>query len=214
MPFTLERYSEVRPFLYHLTARENLAHIRSTGQLQSAAVLLGRVPANMETLRTRRNEKMPVYIDAETASLRDQTPLHENNIQFLDKWELEDVVESLNSRVFFWSGWRRTPIPSGERHFNRYRQEHPVILRAPFESVCRCNPGRTPLFCKYNSGAPRQSQGRKSPRGPDTFLPAECFPYNPGNVVEVTFLEHVMLPDDTEMSDHVDGPWCALFNYD
>ena len=214
MPFTLDRYSEVRPFLYHLTARENVDHIRLLRQIQSAAALLGGVPANRDHLRTRRNERMPLSIDEEAVFLRDQAPLFERNIEFLDGWGLEDFVESLNSRVFFWSGWSHAPIKAGNNHFNHYRSERPAILRARFESVLSRNPERTPLFCKYNSGAPRQVQGRRSPRGPDSFLPADCCPYNPGEVVEVTFLEYVTLPEDTEMSDHVDSPWCPLFNYD
>ena len=214
MPFTLDRYSEVRPFLYHLTDRRNVECIRSARRIQSTAALLGSAPNSREHLRTRRNEGIPVFADGETAFLRDQAPLYERNIEFMDGWGLEDLVESLNCRVFFWPGRAGAPVRTGKNHFNRYRSERPVILRARFESVRHCNPERTPLFCKYNSGAPRQFQGRKSPRGPDTFLPAECCPYNPGNVVEVTFLEHVMLPEDTEMSDHVDGPWCALFSYD
>ena len=49
------------------------------------------------------------------------------------------------------------------------------------------NPGRAPLFCKYNSGGPRVVHGRKSPRGGSTFLPCDRTPFRPGEIREVAF---------------------------
>lgn len=137
--------------------------------------------------------------------------MHAGNIEFEGGWVLEDLVEDLNRRVFFWSGWERGPIRHGANHFERYRAERPAILRVRFGSLREHNPGSTPLFCKFNSGAPRRYQGRPSPRGPRTFLPAHDCPYTPGSVVEVTFLENVKLPPDTEVSDRPDGGWQPLY---
>jgi hypothetical protein len=36
--------------------------------------------------------------------------------------------------------------------------------------------------------------GRKSPRGPDTFLPFARFPHTPGRVIELTYNASVTLP--------------------
>lgn len=210
MPFKLDRYSEVRPSLYHLTARKNLERIRYLRRLESAAALL-RAAASEEKLRIRRSDNMPILVGAEQVVLRDQAPLHEGHIEFTGGWKLEDLVEDLNRRVFFWSGWEHKPIPHGVRHFCRYRSENPVIIRVRFNALSDHNAEQLPFFCKYNSGSPRTVQGRKSPRGPDMFLPAERCPYKSGDVVEITFLESVTLPDDTEVSDHVVGPWMPLF---
>jgi hypothetical protein len=86
------------------------------------------------------------------------------------------------------------------------------MIRVAFESLRQVNPERPPPFTKYNSGSPRYSGGRPSPRGPDTFLPAEQCTFPSSKVVEVTFAESVMLPDDSELSNHPSGPWSSLFS--
>ena len=210
MPFTLDQYSGVRPFLYHLTARENLERIRSLKRLDSAAILL--LAADEENhIRTRRRDPMPLLVERDQILVRDQAPLHPGNIEFQGGWDLEDLVAELNRRVFFWSGRERGPVRYGANHFRCYQRERPVIIRVRFDVLRRCNMKRVPLFCKYNSGSPRCYQGRGSPRGPDTFAPAERCSYNPGDVVEVTFLGSVSLPPEAEISSYVTGPWQPLF---
>lgn len=215
MPFVLDRYSRIRPLLYHLTARKNIERIRALRRIDSTTALLA-AAANEEGVEEgapiRRTATTPISIGLDQVLLRDQAPLYRRNIQFTDGWELEDLVEETNRRVFFWSGWEHGPISYGVRHFKRYQVEHPLILRVPFAALRRCNAEQAPFFCKYNSGSPRRFQGRGSPRGPDTFLPADRCSYNPGNGVEVTFVGSETLPDDTEVSDHVEGPWRRLFD--
>jgi hypothetical protein len=142
--------------------------------------------------------------------LRDQAPLHRGNLILPSGFSFEDLVEHLNRRIFFWSGTARGPNSYGVRHFERYKQEHPVLLRIGFRSLLLANPRAEPLFCKYNSGAPRCSYGRKSPRGPHTFLPAAVFSGTPGQVVEVTFCSEIELPTDTELGRQPTGPWGLL----
>lgn len=211
MPFTLDKYFRVRPFLYHLTVQENIGRIRSLKRLESAKTFLNEAARKGE-IRARRSEKMSVFVNADRVFLRDQAPLHHRNIAFKGGWKLEDLTESLNCRVFFWSGWEHAPIPHGKRHFDRYSSEYPVVIRARFDSMRDKNPERTPLFCKFNSGSPRRYQGRGSPRGPNTFLPGEYCLYDPGEVVEVTFLESIALPNDTEVSSHAESCWAPLFD--
>lgn len=103
-------------------------------------------------------------------------------IEFEDGWGLEELVEDLNRRVFFWPGWEHKLIEHGLNHFKRYRAECPAILRLRFDSLRRHNQEHTPLFCKFNSGSPRSYLGRHSPRGPATFLPAHECPYAPGTI--------------------------------
>ena len=196
--------------LYHLTARQNVEHIRALRRLMSTEMLSGAAGQEVD-LEARRDNTLPVSVSSSDVFIRDQAPLHVGNIEFEDGWELNDFVKHLNRRVFFWSGWERGPVRHGANHLERYKAESPAIIRVPFDSLRGHNPGRTPLFCKFNSGAPRRYQGRPSPRGPRTFLPAHDCPYTPGSVVEVTFLEHVALPPDTEVSNRLNGVWGPLY---
>jgi hypothetical protein len=219
MPFTHTEYSRLRPFVYHLTARENLAHIRDQRRLDSSAALLAKAERTGE-VRRKRHVMTPAHIGSATVLLRDQRPLHERNIAYAPGWRFEDVLEDLNWRVFFWPGGAGGPIPHGRRYIERYLGQGPIILRAHLASLLWHNPARPPHFCRYNSGSPRYSGGKPSYRGPDLFLPAERFPGTPGGVVEVTFLERVMLPEDTEytmvsaeagVADPLAGTWARLF---
>ena len=163
-------------------------------------------------LRARRPKHVELPLgDGARVYLRDQAPLHEKNIEFTDGWAFPDLVEYLNRRVYFWPGTDRGPIEYGRRHFERYRSEQPVIIRVPFAAVCEVNPERVPSFSAFNSGSPRHSGGRPSPRGPRTFLPCDAFPKGPADVVEVTFEGRVKLPSSAELMDTAEGEWSPLF---
>jgi len=140
----------------------------------------------------------------------DQGPLTPGNIEFQNGSTLEDVLENLNRRVYFWPGGQDGPIKHGFRHFARYAPMRPIMLRAEFPSVLDANPGVTPEVCAFNSGAPRCSGGKKSPRGKGTFLEAASFPRPPSGVVEVTFVDEVRLPDSAEVATSPRGPWSIL----
>jgi hypothetical protein len=211
MPFTLDAFSQTRPFLYHLAYRENLKRIRSKRWLESAASLLTAAKRQGD-VRTQRPEKLAITVEGSRVLLRDQAPLHAANIEFEGGWTFQRLLEDLNSRVFFWPGLEGGPNDYGVRHFEAYAAENPVMIRVAFESLRQVNPERPPLFTKYNSGSPRYSQGRPSPRGPDTFLLASQCIYPPNKVVEVTFRDSVLLPDETEFAHHVTGPWTPLFS--
>jgi hypothetical protein len=171
-----------------------------------------RAAGRRELLRTRRAEHVPVVLhDGERVYLRDQAPLFEKNIEFTDGCTLPQLVEHLNRRVYFWPGTESGPIDYGRRHFERYRTEQPAIIRMPFSSIAVANSNRVPLFCPYNSGSPRYSGGRASPRGPRTFVSAKSFPNGPAQVVEVTFEGSVKLPIGTQVADDVEGDWSRLF---
>lgn len=142
--------------------------------------------------------------------LRDQAPLHRGNLKLPNGFSFEEFVESLNRRVFFWPGTTKGPISYGLRHYERYRQESPVLLRINYQSLVQVNPSAVPLFCRYNSGSPRCSNGRKSPRGPDTFVPTTDFKGTPSQVVEVTFSSEIELPAHTKFGTKPNGPWSFL----
>jgi hypothetical protein len=96
------------------------------------------------------------------------------------------------------------------RHFERYRQDGPVFLRIDYPSLLLANPSAVPLYCRYNSGSPRCSNGKKSPRGPDTFLSTLAFNGTPSQVVEVTFSSEIELPTQTKFGRQPGGPWNSL----
>ncbi|GLC28299.1 DUF7002 family protein [Roseisolibacter agri] len=209
MPFDLTTFGRLRPYLYHLTAAENLPRIRRTRVLESAAALARRA-GRAELLRERRRDHVPVLVDGEPVVLRDQAPLHRGNMALDDGWTFAEFVEHLNARVFFWPGTAQGPIAYGQRHFGRYEAEHPAILRVPFAALVAANPGWDVRFCRFNSGSPRWTMGRAAPRGAATFVPADGAAFGAAQVVEVTVCDQVVLPDETAVGERLAGPWRPL----
>lgn len=195
MPIDIDRFTRARPFLYHLTARMNLERIRSLAALQPAADVLRNAAAEMH-VRSRRTESTVVRVNECRIHVRDQRPLHGGNIAFVGGWQMQDLVGYLNEHVFFWPGTRAGPISHGLRHFKRYQSEDNVVLVVRTADLIR-TVGNPPVpFCRYNSGSPRWSGGRPSPRGPQTFQSPDSFDGTPSDVVEVVFRGSVKLPAD------------------
>ncbi len=198
----------IRPYAYHLTDRQNIRIIRKQGALLSASKLAKR-PSEKAALTARRTGSILM----EEVHIRDQRPLHRGNVEFAPGFTFEQLLELLNSLVFFWPGPRdeaKGPIDYGWRHFGRYQAESPVILRTRTADLIAEN-AHEALVCPYNSGSPRCSYGRKSPRGPQTFRPIANFAGTPSKVVEIAFSETARLPSSTEMGDEPVGPWGSLF---
>jgi len=202
-------YQATRPYLYHLTDKVNLAHIRETNQLYPAASLM-EAAGRHDLLRQRRRRHEQVTVGKTVILVRDQAPLHKGNVSFEDGYTFDSFVECLNRRVFFWPGTPSGPIGYGIRHFARYKEERPIILRVLMQSLLASNPTSQPLYCGYNSGSPRCSYGSKSPRGANTFVPAGDFAGTPSTVVEVTFQMPITLPADAQYGRHPSGPWLSL----
>jgi hypothetical protein len=210
MGFRIEEYEELRPYLYHLTAASNAERIVRTGALQPALALLEQAGLG-ELRRTRRAKSHVLSIDGAAVVIRDQIPLIEANIEFEDGWQLPELVEFLNTRVFVWPGDNRGPIDYGQRHYDRYSGEPLRVFRFQVRSVLAANVGARLLFSRYNSGAARQNQGQRIPRGPRTFLPAGRFSGTCGQVKEAAFDSAIVLPSDTEVGTGTNGPWRATF---
>jgi hypothetical protein len=209
MAFRLEVFAVARPFVYHLTSADNLVRICEVGSLESASSLITRAKRG-ELLRQRRPKHTPINVAGREVWLRDQAPLHAANVDFAEGWNLGDLVEALNRLVFFWAGTASGPSDYGQRHFDRYRTEEPVLLRVPTAALFAANQSGQPLFCRYNSGSPRYSGGRASPRGPETFVPPNAFLGSPARVVELAFTERAKLPPSTEYGFAPAGPWQVL----
>ena len=203
----LEHFLTVRPYAYHLTARRNIRGICHHRALLSASNLANG-PSEKATLAERRVG----CVEFGSAHIRDQKPLYRGNIEFALGFRFEQLLDLLNSLVFFWPGPRleeKGPIDYGWRHFGRYKSESPIMLRVPTSDLVSEN-GQQALVCRYNSGSPRCSHGRKSPRGPETFLPVDQFPETASKVVEVVFKGKARLPATTEKGDTPSGPWFPL----
>src|SRR5690349_20897884 len=96
---TLEHFQNLRPFLYHLTDRENLARIRRSSKLTPAALLIAD-SGRKDLLRVRRRNHEVITIGKDVIRVRDQAPLHQGNVTFPSGYTLGDFIENLNSRVF------------------------------------------------------------------------------------------------------------------
>ena len=192
--FTLNSFAKTRPFLYHLTARSNLDSILAAGTLTCASQFLSEAGAS-EWKRRRRPECVSLPMRGGDVCIRDQAPLYQGNVSLAPGWEFGDLVSYLNDHVYSWPGTDCGPIDYGLRHFSRYISDGVVVLRVPTESTFAEN-ANPPLFCRFNSGSPRCSNGKKPPRGPDTFAPAPRFDGGPSKVVEVVFYERMILPAD------------------
>ena len=209
MPFTMDAFSQTRPYLYHLTAPRNLDRIQRQMRLVSDAKLMEEAHAE-QWYRRKRVGHLEVEIDGQSVVIRDQDPLYEGNIALEGGWAFADLIAKLNGLVFFWPGNGNGPVSYGVRHYERYQDHVPVILRFQVADLIAANDGATPLFCKYNSGAPRCNNGQRSPRGPNTFISNDDADFTPGRVVEVVYQDSVVLPAAIELSTQPTGPWRTL----
>lgn len=208
MAFTLKDFGRCRPYLFHLTHEMNVPRIRKTRELLSAAELMRRA-GDLTLLKEKRAEGVFVQVDDVSVHIRDQAPLYENNMFLDDGLTFADWIGTLNGLVFFWPGKLEGPIIYGKNHYKRYRSSSPRVLRIEFQSIVAVNYSQ-PLFCKYNSGSPRCSNGQRSSRGKDTFVAAAAATFSPSDAVEVTFSNRVKLPDDVRVSESTTGPWRQL----
>jgi hypothetical protein len=209
MGFQLKDFIDLRPFVYHLTSRDNLRRLKRTGRIDSAAELM-RMAERTDLLRKRRDKHEPLRIADDTVWLRDQLPLNEGSILFEEGWDLPTLIESLNRRVFFWPGRAEGFRGSGLRHLGRYLEEGPALLRIPLDKLLEANMRNPPRLCAYNSGSPRTVKKKKSPRGSTTFVLAEEFPMGLKDVVEVTFENFVQLPNEVEVRFFTVTAWGPL----
>ena len=216
MPFDIERFVELRPYLFHLTEPGNIARIREVKALESTTRILEQA-GRLDLVRQRRTEHTHVEVSGRHIAIRDQKPLDPGSIWYEEGWQFEDVIEYLNQHVFFWPGSSQGPaLPSGVSYIKHYKPEQPIILRIEFASLLAANPELVPLFCRYNSGAPRcspgsRNPGRKTSRGPRTFLPAHDFPLPRSKALEVVFNSLVLLPRNSEVKWHQSCRWEPLF---
>lgn len=124
---------------------------------------------------------------------------------------IQDYLDELNQRVFFWPGTLKGPVPSGRRHFGRYSKEDDAfVIRAPLDPVLDANTDRVLFVAKCNSGAARHHGSQPARRGPKTFVTLDEALFPPSLVVELSFLDRVELPRESQFSNSLQGPWQPL----
>jgi hypothetical protein len=205
MAFAIERFVELRPFLYHSTSLSNLGRICATRSLVSASRFL-----SDSAQSERRAAAVQLEVDGTNVHVQSQRPLIWANVEPEEGWTLPKFVSHLNEFVFFWPGNERGPIPHGQRHFfgNKWPNQQAVTLRIPTKELDLETVEL--LFCPFNSGSPRCSGGRHSPRGSRTFLPACDFARDASEVIEVVVSGAITLPASTQKSDSPFGVFTAL----
>ena len=203
------KFVATRPWLYHLTARVNVERIRDKKRLDCAATLLG-AGGRENLVRQRRESYEVIRLGDRCIDIRDQYPLHRRNMSLPYNWCFEDWVEHLNGLVFFWPGSDERPVCSGVRHYERYKGDDVCVIRIGTKDMFDKNPA-APRFSCYNSGSPRCSKGKPSPRGPDTIVPGDRFDGTPCKVVEVAYCKQVALPESAEVTCSPFGGWRPLF---
>lgn len=207
MAVDLARFIKLRPFLFHVTARENLVSLQLTHRLEPAAELIRRA-GRSELLAARRRSGVAIVVDGVRIELKDQAPLIFANAELAGGWTPDDFVAHLNEHVYFWPGCEDGPIKHGSRLLEHYAADAPLVIRIPTPALLAANISAVPLFCEFNSGAPRMQRGKKVPRGPHTFATAEAFPRGAAEVVELVFRSSVQLPQATDV--WLDGHWAPL----
>lgn len=205
-----EKFIQKREFLYHLTDLNNVQTILETRTILSTNVIVDQnqiMTLDEKNLlkKTRRKNHIQLQYDNHTFKIRDQRPLSPVALSkcLTNGCTIEEYIELLNSRVFFWPTLKRLNI-----HFGRYAHEKPVIIRCKTRDILETN--QNAELCHLNSGATRPNAylgGIASPRGKHTFIPIAAFEMGISKVAEVTFPTQCLLPETIWLSNTPNGPW-------
>ena len=208
VPFQLDEFLRLRPFAYHVTHRNNVDLLRSSGRIRTAASVI-RDSGALHLLSLRRQNDMVVRGADGAVVLKDQHPLIAANLELPSDWSMAEFVAYLNGFVYFWPGTDRVPVGAGQRLLAHYEAEGPGVLRCPTADLIRANPEVPPEFCPFNSGAPRYHSGKRAFRGPSLFTDAAHFPRRASDVVELAFRGDIVLPNTTLIRS--ESGWANLF---
>jgi hypothetical protein len=190
----LAEFTEKNRFLFHTTPSSNLASIRNTMCLCCVKTLSVQASGKYERGEPRAEMTALKMPDGTTVIIRDQEPLRRKGQLALEPgFSIEDLVEMLDSHIFFWTDEKQGLATSG-----KYATESRALLRVPTTDLFQAN-GNNALFSRVNSGGPRASKGKPSCRGRNTLLRPGAFKGPVCDVKEVAFPERVFLPPTTEV---------------
>jgi hypothetical protein len=145
----LQEFAAKKPFLFHVTPGANLDAIKKARFLLSAKQLIILAMGEYVRGKPRSLPKTLTMRDGSKVVLRDQEPLlRPGQLGLEPGFTLEDLVEMLDSHVFFW-----TKEGEGLATSKKYENEKRALLRVPTDALFRSNFGE-PLFSRVNSGGP------------------------------------------------------------
>jgi hypothetical protein len=200
---------EKRPFLYHLTNRENVHSIVTDRVICSASTLLQSAEdqAALRYLREKRPSHIAIRVRGQHVHIRDQRPISEKLLAncLLGGLLPGDYYELLNDRVFFWPTLQRL-----RRHYERYQAEGPTILRFRTRELLDLNQVE---LSRLNSGATRANSylgGVAPSRGRETFQSPIDYGNGIASIAEVTVENRCALPQSFEGGRSPDGPWTQI----
>jgi hypothetical protein len=104
----------------------NLASIRSERALHS----VGKIAP--DRLQERRLTAISIERSQGDISFRDQRKLQQGHVELTGGWSWSDLVEALNSRVFFWPGDHDGPNDCGRRLFDASDLSRQTVLQVSF----------------------------------------------------------------------------------
>ena len=204
----IQEFCKERPYLYHLTDRQNLPLILDSRTLLSttdiAQMALSKEDAK-DFLRSKRNNHLTLSVNGINYKIRDQNPILLKVLErsLTNGMRAGEFIELLNKRVFWWPTVDRLT-----RHFNRYVNERPIILRVSTVDMLELN--KNVELCHLNSGATRchPAYGGNAPtRGEESFLAPKHYDRNISSVAEVTFVRRCKLPEIAWISSNPSGTW-------
>lgn len=197
------------PYVYHLTASNNIPHISKSRLLHSTTTLVNASQLSPdeknEFVRNRRPDNVIIKVDGASIAIQDQTPISIKNLNkcLQNGTSARDFIKLLNNRVFFWPSIKRL-----NTHFARYSHEGPRILRVPLEDLIDAN--EDILLCHLNSGATRchpKWGGAPPPRDLNTFQTVENYNEGIGRLAEITVIDTCIIPESAMISSNPNGPW-------
>ena len=174
--------------LYHFLPQENLAFVKKTCTLFSAAEMLDACEwSHLKKKKRKRCLTLPNGV-----ILRDQQKLEEENIEFSLGFEMKDLVALLNEHVFFWPCFPRPRHNDSKRSFaDKYKNDALICCNL---TDIQINPSNPVLYCPFNSGAPKRVNKKKVLHSPCMYQPLDIRRVSTEAIVEVVFCGSVQLP--------------------
>ncbi|HXW59387.1 MAG TPA: hypothetical protein VEJ23_07910 [Solirubrobacteraceae bacterium] len=164
------------PLLYHMAEASSWDSISQHGLLSTRSLIdLFELNGDAQDaiLRTRRPASVPLHHDVYgDAVVRDQIPLNESRLAAcLTDMTLEEWLDALNSRVFFWLDEDHLETLLGARE---YRDDEHDVITVDTARLLDRHADRVTLS-PINSGA---TMYKPPPRGRNTFLPIASYPFD------------------------------------
>ena len=174
----IERLIANHPRLYHMAERGSWESIRTHGLLSTSALLdqYG-VSGELRHLLEAQHRPELTHLSAEEQPgivIRDQKPMDDTGLERAlsgTGMAPSDWYRCLNRKVFFWASEQRLHRLLNAR---AYRHREHDVLTIDTRSFLAAHADRV-LLCPINSGCTKPVA---VPRGPDTFLPIEQYPWD------------------------------------